>query len=55
MNQWIYLSFLFDDLDILGKLVQMKLNGSITTYESVFSPSLASSDKSSSDKSSSDK
>jgi serine/threonine protein kinase len=49
------ISVLFDDLDILGKLIHMKLNGSLTTYESPFSPSLVSPDKSSSDKSSSDK
>ncbi len=30
---------LFLDLDILGKLIHMKLNGSLTTYESLFSSS----------------
>jgi hypothetical protein len=37
--QPIDMAELFLDLDILGKLIHMKLNGSLTTYESPFSSS----------------
>ena len=38
----IDMSGLFLDLDILGKLIHIKLNGSLTTYESPFTLSTSS-------------